>query len=187
MLKGCISTLILIFLGIYGMGLQTVSLSPTAEAPSGSAAEQIVSPNGRYVAQLYRCCDIYNYISGFQITDTQTGQAYIQNLADVENLNSLAGGIYFAWTPSEHYVVISTDNRVTSHGCDEVLVYSGDGRELVYSSVPTSICSFLTADAGLGVLDLCANDDILLTSGEWLIPATGVRVPTRDKNCGLRM
>ncbi|MEO8613287.1 MAG: hypothetical protein ABI690_35680 [Chloroflexota bacterium] len=60
MLKGCISMLVLIFLGVYGIGLQTVS--PTAEAPSGSAAEQVVSPNGRYVAQLYRCCDIYNYV-----------------------------------------------------------------------------------------------------------------------------
>ncbi|MEO8612223.1 MAG: hypothetical protein ABI690_30290 [Chloroflexota bacterium] len=107
-------------------------------------------------------------------------------------MNFLAGGIYFAWTPSEHYVAITTDNRVTSHGCDEVLVYSGDGRELVYSgdgrelvysSVPTSVCSVLEADFELGVQDLCANDDILLTSGERITPATGVKIPTQALTC----
>ena len=181
MFKGCMLTLILSLLGLYPLASSLTASTP--EPPSGDVAEQVTSPHGRYIAQLYRCCEFYPYISAFEIVDTQTGATHLQNLSDVENLDSLAGGIYFAWTPSENYLVITTDNRVTSHGCDELLVYSADGGELVYSSVSTSPCNGLMYDLDIGVLDLCANDDILLTTGRRFTPSTGVFTQTSDKTC----
>lgn len=145
------------------------------EPPAGQMAEQIVSPTGRFVAQFWRCCDIYNYISGFDITDTQTGIRYRQNLEWVEGLHFLAGGVSFEWTPSENYLVIITNNRVTSHGCSELLVYTGDGRELVYTSLDTSFCS-VHPEGDVGMQwTLCDNDDILYTSSQYyrLVPSTG--------------
>lgn len=143
------------------------------DLPQGSRAEQVTSPSGRYTAQLWRCCDVSNYISGFDVFDNTTEHLTRQHIDQVPGLVDRAGGVYFEWTPSENYLVIITDNRATSHGCDELLVYSGDGSELVYSSVPTSICTVLMGDVSLSVVALCQNDDILLSDGVRRTPSTG--------------
>ena len=180
MLKGCFWFLVVLLVGIF------FSRDNVLNRPSGSPAEQVSSPQGRYIAQLWRCCEVYNYISGFEIRDTHTGRSVRQDLSDVEGLNDLAGGGFFAWTPSENYLVIVTDDRVTSHGCDELLVYTGDGRELVYSSVSTSVCRLLMTDSSIAVLGLCANDDILLYGGSRLIPSTGEKIQTDKTTCNDR-
>jgi hypothetical protein len=174
MLKGwtIVALMLILFRDCSNWINSTVSLF---EPPAGQMAEQNISPTRRFVAQLWRCCDIYDYISGFDISDTQTSVRYRQNLRWVEGLHFLAGGIFFEWTPRENYLVIITDNRVTSHGCDELLVYTGDGSELVYTSLDTSFCSGHPEDnVGMTVI-ICDNDDILYSSSHFyrLIPSTG--------------
>lgn len=154
-------------------------------APPGVKAEQVISPAGRYTAQLWRFdTTTHQYISGFDIADSQSGTHYWQNLQAVENLNPIAGGVYFEWTPTENYLIVVTDPRVTSHGCDDLLVYTGDGHELVYSSVSTSICRSIMADIDFGLIALCPNDDILYSLGSRfrLTPSTGTQITLEDPN-----
>lgn len=140
---------------------------------AGSA--YIISPNLRYVAELSRIpyfSDYYGF-SGFSVFDTQTNSRYYQSIEDVPAPSSALSGISFAWTPSANYIVVVTDVISSSHGCDEMFVYTGDGRTLVFNTgTTTTLCRGITADAGLSVLALCPNDDIVYT-GYRLTPSTG--------------
>jgi hypothetical protein len=158
-----------------GCSLETWIASYLPDPTPTPVIRQQMSPSGRYTAQLYLCCDIYSYISRFEIYDRETGITHAQNLSDVSGLNPIAGGITFDWTPSEHYLLIITNNRVTSHGCNELVVYTGDGSELVFTSAnTTSVCRIHPdADTGLSVEKICPNDDIIY-SGYRLTPSTGV-------------
>jgi hypothetical protein len=79
---------------------------------------------------------------------------------------------------------MTTDLRVTSHGCGDLLVYTGDGSAFVYSTVHSDPCSKgILADFGIGVLDVCANDDIILTGGIRFTPSTQTQVYTQEKTC----
>lgn len=133
--------------------------SSTTPSPAGQRAELIISPSGRYQARLWRCCDITaNIISGFRVEDTETRRVYQQSLADVPELHSSAGGTFFAWTPGEAHLLLVTDLMGTSHGCDDLLVYTGNGSALVYNSAPTNLCrSIGDADLSIEVLDMAAE------------------------------
>lgn len=156
--------------------------------PSGSAGEVSMSPSGRFFAQPWLCCAEYSYVVGFIIYDSHTGHLQRQNVRSVERLSEAAGGRSFQWTPTDNYLVIETDNMATSHGCDELLVYTGDGSSLVYNSALTSICNVLSTDRGLSIFDLCQNDDILYTYGGLphylLTPSTGTILETDAQTCG---
>ena len=169
-----------------GCGTFAAQISGQSQA-EGKQAETIISPSGRYTAQIGRCCDFYDYISTFEVFDNQTNSSYRQNLNQVDGLSATAGGVFFNWTPSERYLVITTDNRVTSHGCDEVLIYDGDGSELVYNSSGMSICTQgLMADAQLSEIELCDNDDVIyVLAGKVyrLTPATGQKYEIPPMTC----
>ena len=163
MVRGCTTTasVILLVILIASISLYRTNNSLLSEEPSGNKEETVTSPTERYSALLWRCCQEYNFISGFDVRDSLTGQTYRQRLKDV--LGVLPGGISFSWLPSENYLLVTTRNRVTSHGCMELLVYKGDGSALVYSSVPDSVCSKLGGyvDSTLSVIATCANDDLV--------------------------
>lgn len=176
-MRGCVMFILMLF----GVAVGSAQLIPT---PSAVPPEQIVSASGHYTATIERCCADYSYIAAFDVTDNQTGITSHQNLKDVPNLDLLAGGISFAWTPNEHYLVLETDNRVTSHGCDELLVYTGDGSQRVYTTLGISICRLIQADGGITVLDFCANDDLILSSGHRVHLPAGVETHTGETSCG---
>lgn len=57
-----------------------------------------------------------------------------------------------------------TDRRVTSHGCDDLLVYTGNGSALIYNSAPTNLCRRI-GDANLSI-------EILDMGAEYVVYAT---------------
>jgi hypothetical protein len=167
-------------------------LTQSLPIPQSDRAEVVTSPSGRFQAQLWRCCDfLYNYISGFAVYDTLAGQLRWQAITGhIEGTHpTLAGGVFFEWTPSEHYLVVVTDDAVTSHGCDALVVYSGDGAALVYNGAPTNPCNTLglgPVDSDVRVVALCANDDVLFVEhGGYfrLTPASGVVTENPSQGC----
>jgi hypothetical protein len=153
----------------------------------GEASEITFSPSGRFYAHLWRCCDVYPYISAFDIFDRRNIQLHRMELRTVEGLPESAGGTFFEWTPSEEFLVIVTDNRVTSHGCSELLVYKGDGSALIYNSAYSSVCRLHpTADQEITILELCNNDDVLfLQQGRTYVlsPSSGTVIRAAGTTC----
>ncbi len=157
-------TLLIVF-GVAMLLVMWIGDASTTKPPAGQRAELVMSPSGRYRARLWRCCDITtNAISGFRVEDTETRRVYRQNLADVPELHSSAGGTFFAWTPGEAYLVLVTDRTGTSHGCDDLLVYTGDGSALIYNSAPANLCRSLgDADLSIEIVDLTAAHIVYAT------------------------
>jgi hypothetical protein len=156
---------LLMILGVAALLIMWIGETSTTSSPAGQRAELVTSPSGRFRARLWRCCDITaNTISGFRIEDTETRRVYRQNLADVPELHSAAGGTFFAWTPGEAYFVLVTDVTGTSHGCDDLLVYAGDGSALIYNSAPTNLCrSIGAADLSIEIVELAHGHIVYAT------------------------
>ena len=117
--------------------------------------------------------------SEFTIFDRRTGRSNQQRLSEVPVPYGTPSGVTFVWTPTEHYLLITTDELASAHGCDELFVYRGDGSRLVFdSAMTTSVCHAIMADASVQVLAICPDDDIIFEqSGVFrLTPSTGVYV-----------
>lgn len=163
---------------------------PTPPVPLiGTPTQVFTSPMGHFTAQLWRHDQFggTSYISGFDITDVQTGVVHRQALSDVfERLHSSYDGYSFQWTPSDNYIVVLADSMVSSHGCSEMLVYAGDGSALV-RKLDMSACAGIMADWSVRVLDVCANDDIIFaiqySPVSRLSPATGEVVENEGDGC----
>ncbi len=128
---------------------------PSLETPiSGTQGGTFESPSGRYTAQLSFCCG--SAISSFEITDHETKQRARQDL-----LADGSPGTLLFWMPNEHYVLIISGKESTSHGCDELLVYSADGARLVFDTTHTlSVCRQSMVDQSLRVMAICPDDTI---------------------------
>lgn len=168
------TTLLLIIVSLLGgcslEGWIASQFAPIIPTPT-PAAKILVSNTRRYTAELTSLATPFNFaFSGFTILDTQTQYTSQQNFAGV------ASGVSFDWTANDHYLLITTDIIASSHGCDEMLVFTGDGSRLVFdTSSTTSICRSIETDASIEIIASCPNDDILYyQSGTFrLTPSTG--------------
>jgi hypothetical protein len=142
------------------------------------------SPSRRYSVQLTTYAQPFTFaFSAFTLYDSQTKHLSHQQLSDVPVPSGEPSGMTFDWTPSERYLWITTDDLATSHGCDELFVYTGDGSRLVFdSAMTTSLCHVIQVDASIEIIAICPNDDLIFRqSGIYrLTPSTGIytRLPS---------
>lgn len=138
--------------------------------------EVVVSPTGRYVTILSVPDPAYYAFTEFMIFDTQNFQINHQLSHHPDAIayhRGLFRGTQLRWTPTENYLIVIGRTVVSSHGCAELFVYTGDGRDLVFSSGnTTSPCLLLDMTSGMRVHKLCSNDDIVY-NGYRLTPSTG--------------
>ncbi|MBI1258466.1 MAG: hypothetical protein GC204_13445 [Chloroflexi bacterium] len=175
------TTLILILVCLVtGCTFDMSAFRATLPTPQGTR-DQVSSPSGRYSAALWYCCDFYRYVETFEITDHVTGGTHRQDIRQAAGLSPYDSGSNYHWTPNEHYFWVITDIASSSHGCDQLLVYTGDGSRLVFDSAITiaNPCRGILADQGVAILAFCPNDDIIFAQSSTfrLTPSTGTLVP----------